>query len=514
MSVRPSSGRDMSVARERAARVLQALSAQAVTTQHLSADSRSLRRGDVFVAYPGRAADGRDHIDAAIRCGAGAVIWDDAATRQGGPFKWDSRWLVPNVSVAGLRELAGPIAHQVYREPSMQLRVIGVTGTNGKTSTTQWITQALNASGRPCASVGTLGIRFRDIDEPNPNTTPDAIVLARTLRRLVDQGAGAVAMEVSSIGLDQHRVDGVHFDCAVFTNLSRDHLDYHADMAGYAAAKLALFEWETLSHIVTNLDDPVGVRAARVARRGARRIGYSLHADVARRSGLDGFLEAHGIRHDANGVAFRLVSDQGERDVATRLVGRFNVSNLLAVIGVLGAAGVGLDESIERVASLAPVAGRMERIGGGDRPTVIVDYAHTPDALEKVLHAARDVAAGADGRLIAVFGCGGNRDRGKRPLMGAIAERLADVVFVTSDNPRDESARSIAEEIVQGMGASKQTVVLDRAEAIEVAVTSARPGDVIVLAGKGHEPYQEIAGVRRPFSDIDQARRALEGSRC
>ncbi len=508
------SGRDMAPARARAARVLQSLAAQAVTVRGLSADSRAIDRGDAFVAYPGAGADGRDYIDAAIQRGASAVIWEAGAARDGTPFRWDARWQVPNVSVASLRELAGPIAHQVYGEPSAQLRVIGVTGTNGKTSTTQWIAQALNAVAQPCAAIGTLGMRFGESAEPNPNTTPDAIVLARALRRFADQGARAVAMEVSSIGLDQHRVDGVHFDCAVFTNLSRDHLDYHADMASYAAAKLALFGWETLSHVVTNLDDPVGVRAAKVARRGVRRIGYSLYPDAARRGGLDGFLEAHDIRHDANGVAFRIETDAGAREVATGLVGRFNVANLLAVIGVLRAVGVDLDRAIECVASLAPVPGRMERVGGGDRPIVIVDYAHTPDALEKVLNAARDVAAGTGGRLIAVFGCGGNRDRGKRPLMGAIAARIADAVFVTSDNPRDESPETIAAEIVRGIDSAQPTVVLDRAQAIEAAIANARSGDVIVLAGKGHEPYQEIAGVRRPFSDIDQARRALEGLRC
>lgn len=514
MSVRLSSGRDFALARERAARVLQSLAAQAVNVTQLGADSRTIESGEVFVACPGSGADGRDFIDAAIERGACAVIWDDGAARDGRAFCWDPRWQVPNVPVTRLRELVGPLAQQVYGEPSRQLHVIGVTGTNGKTSTTQWIAQALNGAGRRCAAIGTLGIGLSDHIEPNPNTTPDPIVLARALRRFVDAGADAVAMEVSSIGLHQHRVDGVHFDCAVFTNLSRDHLDYHADMASYAAAKLALFEWDSLSHIVTNLDDPIGVRAARIARRGVRRIGYSLFPDVARRSGLDGYLEAHRIRHDADGVAFDLVSDQGHRVVSTQLVGRFNVSNLLAVVGVLCASGCTLDEAVARIAALLPVPGRMERLGGADRPTVIVDYAHTPDALEKVLHASREVARSGNGRLLAVFGCGGNRDRGKRALMGAIAARLADVTIVTSDNPRDESPQAIIDEIVRGMGAAQPRIVLDRAAAIDAAVGSAGRGDVIVLAGKGHEPYQEIAGVRRPFSDLAHARRALGLPAC
>jgi UDP-N-acetylmuramoyl-L-alanyl-D-glutamate--2,6-diaminopimelate ligase len=487
--------------------LLAALAQRNVTVRELSADSRTVHAGDVFVAYPGAAADGRRFIGQAVARGAAAVLWE----REG--FEWETSWQVPNVAVPALRAAVGPLAHRVYGRATERLWVVGVTGTNGKTSTSQWIAQALNASGRRTAIVGTLGLGFRETLEPNPNTTPDAIVLAKAFARFEHEGARAVSMEVSSIGLDQGRVAGVAFDCAVFTNLSRDHLDYHPDMASYAAAKAKLFDWATLTHVVTNLDDALGVRiGAQVAGRRVARIGYTLQPEAGRRAGLETFLEAHDIRHDRTGLAFDVVASQGQGRIDSRMVGRFNVSNLLAVVGALLAAGVSFEEALQRVAALEPVPGRMERIGGGALPSVIVDYAHSPDALEKVLVAARELAQGGGGRLIAVFGCGGQRDRGKRPLMGQVASRFADSVVVTSDNPRHEDPAAIIADILGGIDTAKpHSVVADRAEAIRSAVSQTRPGDVIVLAGKGHEPYQEIAGVRRPFSDANEARKALIG---
>jgi UDP-N-acetylmuramoyl-L-alanyl-D-glutamate--2,6-diaminopimelate ligase len=490
------------------ARILTELERQGVTPHGLAADSRAVARGEVFLAYPGERADGRRFVADALARGAAAVVWE----RDG--FAWPAGLAVPNVAAGGLKALAGPLAAEVYGRPSGRLWVAGVTGTNGKTSCSQWIAQALAGEGRKCAVVGTLGLGFVDALEENPNTTPDAVALQRALARFLADGAQAVAMEASSIGIDQGRIAGVKFACALFTNLSRDHLDYHGDMARYAAAKLALFRSPGLAHAVVNLDDALGVRIAQErAGSGVARTGYSLWPGTGAASGLEHWLEAHDITLSDAGAGFRLVTDRGRADVATALVGRFNVANVLGVIGVLLAAGLPLDAAARAAGRLAPPAGRMERLGGAGRPLVVVDYAHSPDALDKCLGALRDVvrAQGA-GRLICVFGCGGDRDRGKRPLMGEAASRHADFVWLTSDNPRAEDPHAIIDEIRPGVSVPHE-IRVDRREAIGAAIAAARAGDVVLLAGKGHEPYQEIGERRVPFSDADEARRALAGWR-
>ena len=489
------------------ARILSELRKLGATPAGLAADSRAVAPGEVFLAYPGGQVDGRRFVGDAVARGARAVLWE----RDG--FAWPGELVVPNLAVAGLKRLAGPLAAEVYGHPSERLWVVGVTGTNGKTSCSQWIAQALAAAGRKTAVIGTLGLGYVGALADNPNTTPDAIVLQRAQRRFLDEGARCVSLEASSIGIDQGRLDGVRIDCALLTNLSRDHLDYHGDMERYAQAKLALFHSPGLTHAVLNLDDALGVRVAHLrAGTGVARIGYSTAAGVAAASGLDQWLESHDLRQSASGLEFTVASDHGSARVASPLVGRFNVANLLGVIGVLLAAGFTLEAAAEAVSRLGPPPGRMQRLGGGERPLVVVDYAHPPDALEKCLGALTDIARARGGRLVCVFGCGGDRDRGKRPLMGAAASRYADFVVLTSDNPRGESPAAIIDEIRPGVSVPYE-VHVDRRAAIGAAVAAARAGDVVLLAGKGHEPYQEIAGERRPFADAEEARKALEAWR-
>jgi UDP-N-acetylmuramoyl-L-alanyl-D-glutamate--2,6-diaminopimelate ligase len=483
----------------------------------LCADSRTLRAGDAFVAYPGASADGRRYIAAAIARGAAAVLWE----REG--FSWDETWRIPNIAVDGLRGLAGHLAHEVYGRPSEKLWLAGVTGTNGKTSCSQWIAQALDSLGRKTAVIGTLGSGFPPAPgggsaaalAPLANTTPDAIEVHRWLAEFVQAGAQGVAMEVSSIGLDQGRVNGAQFDVVLLTNLSRDHLDYHGDMERYAAAKAQLFDLPGLSGAVLNMDDVLGVRIAqKLAGSKVARAGYSVHAGVASAAGLEFFLEAENIRLTREGIAFGLVSSWGRAEVASGLLGRFNVANLLGVLGVLLGAGVALAPAVAALAALTPPPGRMQRLGGAGKPLAVVDYAHSPDALKEALIGLRALRNPDAGRLICVFGCGGDRDRGKRALMGAIAARNADQVVLTSDNPRSEDPLEIITEILEGVLGEAQMVqaplvIADRREAIVAVIAAAAAGDVVLIAGKGHEDYQESAGQRVPFSDAAVAAEAL-----
>jgi UDP-N-acetylmuramoyl-L-alanyl-D-glutamate--2,6-diaminopimelate ligase len=470
----------------------------------LATDSRALARGEVFLAYPGARSDGRGFIADAVARGAAGVVWERDA------FEWNPQWTVPNVPVDGLRALAGPLAHEVYGRPSEKLWIIGVTGTNGKTSCTQWIARGCGECGARTAVVGTLGTGFPGALDPGGNTTPDPVLLHRSLARLLAAGAQGAAIEATSIGLDQGRLNGIAFGAALFTNLSRDHLDYHGDMESYANAKRRLFETPGLKHAVLNLDDVQGVQIARSLGGGAvSRTGYSCFEAVARRAGLDQFLEAHAISLSSQGIAFELRSSWGDARVHNALLGRFNVSNLLGVAGAMLVSGVPFDCTVAALSRIEPAPGRMQRLGGGDAPLVVVDYAHSPDALDKTLGTLKDVARAGGGRLLVVFGCGGERDRGKRPLMGAVAARHADAVIVTSDNPRGEDPAEIIADIVAGIPGPHE-VIADRRDAIAHAIGRAQAGDIVLLAGKGHEPYQEIAGRRLPFSDASEAGRVLQ----
>ncbi|MDA8093606.1 MAG: UDP-N-acetylmuramoyl-L-alanyl-D-glutamate--2,6-diaminopimelate ligase [Betaproteobacteria bacterium] len=478
------------------AAVLEAIGGLGVPVARLVIDSRQLQAGDTFLAYPGEHADGRDFIAQAIARGANAVIWDSRG------FAWDPLWTVPNVGIADLRARAGFIAAQVYGDPSARLWMIGVTGTNGKTSCAHWLAQALGQAGRRTAVLGTLGNGFPDALVAATHTTPEAVALQRELRRLEEAGAQAVAMEVSSHALAQGRVHGVAFDVAILTNLSRDHLDYHGDMASYARAKAGLFQWETLKAAVLNADDPFGRELRDRIAAGVKVLNYGFG---------EGEVQGRLVRMGPEGIAMEVITPWGRGLLESRLLGRFNAANLLATAAGCLASDMPFDQVLETLARITPVPGRMQCLGGGDRPLVVVDYAHTPDALEKVLEALRGVMPG-DARLIALFGCGGERDRGKRPLMGAVASRLADEVVVTNDNPRHEAPGDIIADILAGLQGNHR-VIADRAEAILYAIERARPADIVLLAGKGHEPYQDIAGTRWPFSDLDVAARVLDNRR-
>jgi len=469
----------------------------------ICSDSRRVGPGTAFFAYPGEAADGRHHIPDALERGAAAVVWESEG------FEWNADWHVPNIGVRELKQQAGRFAHQYYARPSESIWTCGVTGTNGKTSCSQWIAAAITSQGDSAAVIGTLGARFRGLSVDLGNTTPDALELHRVLAEFVQEGAKAVAMEVSSHGLVQGRVNGVRFDCALFTNLTHDHLDFHGSMEAYAAAKARMFEFASLKHAVLNLDDVFGVRLAnRLLERGVPTIGYSLSSDGIAPGSVGQFIAAREIRVGADAVQVELATSWGARNTSLHQIGRFNVSNILGVLGCLVAYGFDIDRALRAIENLPDVPGRMQRLGGAGRPLAVVDYAHTPDALDKVLHALRPVAVAGGGRLIAVFGAGGNRDASKRPLMGEIASRLADRIVVTSDNPRNEDPGLIIEAICRGVSIEHDCEP-DRARAIASAIRGAQAGDVVLVAGKGHETYQEIAGRRQPFSDAVVAEQAI-----
>jgi len=480
------------------------LASQGAMIERLSSDSRGCAPGVAFFAYPGENADGRSYIEDALRRGAAAVFWETDG------FVWRPEWDVPNVGVSGLKQRAGTLAHQFYGRPSDSMWVCGVTGTNGKTSCTQWLAALLCAHGDKAGVIGTLGSGFPGALSAPANTTPDALELHATLATMRREGAHAVAMEVSSHGLAQGRVNGVAFDCALFTNLSHDHLDYHGSMEAYAEAKGMLFEAPGLATAVLNLDDVLGVQLAqRLAARGVRTIGYALSPAAVAPGSVTEFVAAREIAFEGDAMRVPLASSWGEAQARVDPLGRFNVSNALGVLGCLIAFGMGFVEAVGLLGRLPAVPGRMQRIARAGGPLVVVDYAHTPDALEKVLQALRPLAAARGGALVAVFGAGGERDAAKRPLMGAIAARLADRVVLTSDNPRGEEPGSIIEAI-RGGAPRVHRIEPDRAAAIERAVLEAAASDVVLLAGKGHETYQEVAGRRLPFSDASAARAALE----
>jgi UDP-N-acetylmuramoyl-L-alanyl-D-glutamate--2,6-diaminopimelate ligase len=478
------------------------LAALGVQPAGVADDSREVRRGDLFIAYPGHTTDGRRYIADAIARGASAVVWE-----RSDDFAWNPEWRIANLAASALRPLCGPLSHAVFGQPSERLSLIAITGTNGKTSISQWLG---HAHPRRCAIIGTLGAGFAGQLVETGFTTPEATTLTRCLADFAAQQAQACALEASSIGIEEGRLDGARVDVAVFTNLTRDHLDYHGTMASYALAKEKLFTWPRLRLAVINLDDPFGARLADVTT-AARVIGYTQNAAAHARQGM---ICAENIEETITGLRFRLAAPNGRASVETGLLGRYNVSNLLAVAAVLIDAGLSPGQIAARLAALPSPPGRLEKIGGGNEPPeplIVVDYAHTPDALESALRALRAVASARGAGLTAVFGCGGDRDRGKRPLMGAIATQLADRVVLTSDNPRSEDAQAILDEIRSA--ATGAQVIADRAQAIRQTILAAHPAEVILLAGKGHEPYQEIAGVRRPFSDVNEARAALAARR-
>lgn len=457
-------------------------------------DSRAVARGDLFFALAGTQTQGHAFVADALARGAAAVVYDPAAGNPATGAPATSSRGVPLLPIPELRRHVGIVADRFFGAPSAALTVVGVTGTNGKTTCTQLLAQVLDTPAARCAVIGTVGVGFPGTLSPATHTTPDAIAVHRLLAEFHANGARYVCMEVSSHALAQDRVAGVRFKLAVFTNLTRDHLDYHGDMESYGAAKARLFAVPGLDAAAVNIDDDFG--RALAARIKPRVVTYGL---------AQGDVHARDLRLSTDGLSLRLCTPTDEALLQTQLIGRFNASNLVAVTAALFALGMPVHEAAPRLARARPVSGRMERFGGGLQPLVLVDYAHTPDALEKVLHAAREHTPG---QLWCVFGCGGDRDRGKRPLMGAIAERLADVVVVTDDNPRTEDPQRIVDDILAGMR-TRPRVVRDRRAAIATAVGAARGGDTVVVAGKGHEDYQQIGTQKFPFSDQAAVRESL-----
>ena len=467
----------------------------AVAVPGIAMDTRRLNAGDLFMAVPGEQVDGRAFIPDAIRAGACAVLTESSqqvVNEQGG---------VPVIGVPALREQAGEIAGRFFGQPSRQLHCVGVTGTNGKSSCTWFLRDALQALGHPCALVGTLGMSFDGTRLDTGHTTPDVITLQSGLARFREQGASDVAMEVSSHALVQHRLSGVDINIAVFTNLSREHLDYHGDMDAYFAAKARLFQLPSVGHAVINVADPAGVALLDVLDEQVMVTRFNSEA-------ADVFCLA--ARTDTRGMSLDLrVADQ-TITVQLPLYGRFNVDNVQAVAAVLHAMGYGADEMAPALAAMTPVPGRMQRVVRGDDsgPTVLVDYAHTPDALEKALQAVRQHF---NGRVHVVIGCGGNRDAGKRPQMAAVAADQADQCIFTADNPRNESPQAIIDEMMAGVRDVDAVVQeVQRPVAIHRAIHAAAPADVVLIAGKGHEGWQEIAGERVPMDDVQLAGQALD----
>jgi UDP-N-acetylmuramoyl-L-alanyl-D-glutamate--2,6-diaminopimelate ligase len=485
-----------------ASEVLALLAGAGVKLRDMTVDSRRIREGDVFIAWPGAASDGRQYIEDALSRGAAAVLYES-----GDGFRLPEAGQ-PVFAVEGLQAMAGTLADEFYGRPSEKLWLAGVTGTNGKTTVSHWISCALEALGFHCGLIGTLGSGFPGALASGFNTTPDAIELHRLFSGFVASGACATAMEVSSIGIDQGRVNGARFDVAALTNLTRDHIDYHGTMQGYAEAKARFFDLPGVGAAVINLDDDFGVeQAGRLAARGLRVIGVGLADRAGTPTGVQKLVGAN-LRTSQSGLCFDVVWEGRRVELDVRLAGMFNASNLLVTIGVLLLHGETLNDIVQVAKTLTPPPGRMQLVGGDGEPMVIVDYAHTPDALIRALEAAREAARARDGQLICVFGCGGGRDQGKRPLMGEAATKLADRVIVTSDNPRNEEPQKIIDDILQGAGTVAEAES-DRAKAIHDAVVTANPCDVILVAGKGHETYQESCGERSPFSDCDQAAQAL-----
>ncbi|MES2908485.1 MAG: UDP-N-acetylmuramoyl-L-alanyl-D-glutamate--2,6-diaminopimelate ligase [Pseudomonadota bacterium] len=462
----------------------------------LVSDSRQVRAGSVFVALAALHHDARSHIPAALAAGAGAVL-----AEAGGD------WLahaevngVPVLVVADLTQRLGEFAARFHDQPAQAMTVMAVTGTNGKTSIANLIAGAALELGQRSAVIGTLGNGFYGELAASQFTTPDPLQLQGLLAGFRDQGAQLVAMEASSHGLEQGRMVGTPIHTALFTNLTRDHLDYHGDMASYAAAKGRLFSWPGLKAAVINADDAQGALYQQQLAVGVRCLCYSLQADS------DAEIVAESVQPSLSGLLLHVRTPWGRTELRSPLLGRFNASNLLAVLGGLLTLGYSLEQSAQALSVVAPVAGRMQCLREGQSPLAVVDYAHTPDALEQALKAAREHT---EGKLWCVFGCGGGRDTGKRSEMGRIAATLADVLVLTTDNPREEAPESILQDIQQGLNGRAATIIVDRAEAIAHALKNAASDDVVLIAGKGHETYQEVMGVRYPFNDVEQVRLAL-----
>jgi UDP-N-acetylmuramyl-tripeptide synthetase len=478
----------------------------------LHTDSRKVKAGDGFIAWPGAKTDGRQYVTQARLQGAAACLVERTELE-----KYSIEDSAAIASYTNLRLATGLVAAEYYGNPTKLLEIIAITGTNGKTSSAWWLAQALSlvktSRSTKCGMVGTLGIGQPPlIDGQNDQlssivanglTTPDPVLLQQEFRNLVDADFAVCAIEASSIGIEEHRLDGTEIKVAVFTNFTQDHLDYHGSMAAYWQAKLQLFAWPTLQAAVINVDDPKGHELIEILKHKSVEIWTISIMGEAR-------LKAHEISYVNNGLHFKVTENDETHQIQTAMIGTYNVSNILGVIAAMRAIGVGLKEAIAACELLTPVPGRMDCISQKAQPLVVVDYAHTPDALENALKTLSEVAHHRQGLLTCVFGCGGNRDASKRPMMGSIAEKYADLISVTSDNPRDEDPSVIFDQIFSGFSKNDiAQLVPDRARAIDQSILEAKPADVILIAGKGHENYQEIAGKKHLFSDQAHALLAL-----
>ena len=494
--------------------VLDWLHAVAPASAQLVSDSRQLQTGDIFFMYSPvitQTMDYAAYIAQAIEKGASAIVHEPVPENEANSLPAGFNWPLPHLMVPALRENAGKLARAYYQQPDEGIFTIAVTGTNGKTSCTQWLGSALSKLAAPTLVMGTLGnglFRQGTAEKfiSTGFTTPDAVSLHRHLASAHQAGARALAIEASSIGLDQYRLTGLHIDVALLTNFTRDHLDYHSDMTAYELAKTRLFDWPGLQHAVINLDDDFGQRImSRLMQRSensSTKINLTGYSMLGKSWGTVPVLQAHTLYNSAYGIQFHLDSPFGKAVIKTRLAGQFNVSNVLGVIGVLLTKGISFDTAVEAATAFVPPPGRMQSLTAHNAPLVIIDYAHTPDALEKTLAALRPVATENKGKLWCVFGCGGDRDPGKRPQMGAVS-MAADQIVLTSDNPRYENPLEIIQQIAAGIKNKNFQIIEDRAHAIFYALKQAHSEDVILLAGKGHEMYQEIKGQKYPFSDAE-----------
>lgn len=484
-------------------------------TGELLTDSREVKNGDGFVAWPGALHDGRKFVVSALGCGAVACLVEGEANQE---FDFGLTNLAESLSVASFAKLktaTGSIAAAYFHDPSQQIRVVAVTGTNGKTTTAWWFSHLMARLPAPfgsrCGHIGTLGagVVGGTLAELQPTglTTPDPVLLQKKMRQFADAGVACCVLEASSIGLAEQRLNGTHIYLAIFTNFTHDHLDYHGSMRAYWDAKKSLFLWPGLKSAVINIDDAKGKELLETLRADTAlpesEIWTVSCVEPAR-------LQAADIRSNLMGLSFTVIESGQRHRVATRMIGLYNLSNLLGVVAAARAVGVGLVECLAQCTDLPSAPGRMESYGGEAEPLVVVDYAHTPDALQQVLSALKEIARVRAGRVICVFGCGGDRDASKRPIMGEVAEKLADLIVVTTDNPRNEDPAKISVAILTGI--EKREIVQiepDRRLAIGLAVQQANVDDVVLVAGKGHEQYQEAAGLRTFFSDQLEVKTAL-----
>ncbi len=470
----------------------------------LHTDSRRVGAGDGFIAWPGGVTDGRQFVASAVKQGATACVVEHSGVEN---FAWGESDAIATYD--GLKAASGLIAAAYYEQPSLALDVVAITGTNGKTSTAWWLAHALQNAGKRCAIVGTLGVGEVGHLEVTGMTTPDPVLLQARLRDMADAGVKACAIEASSIGLAEHRLDGTQVRVAMFTNFTQDHLDYHGDMASYWQAKLALFSWAGLQAAVVNVDDAQGAALA-VQLQAAKDVRvWTVSCATNATTGAQ-HIVARGIQHGSRGLRFDVVEGDDTHTLDTELVGHYNVSNVLGVIACLRALGYSLADAVQACRVLPAVPGRMQTVGAAGEPLVVIDYAHTPDAVAQAVQALLPLAQSRGGELTCVLGCGGDRDAAKRPLMAAAAEQYAQHVVLTSDNPRSEDPQTILNHMLTGLhNAANTKVIVDRAQAIAQTVQRARAQDVVLVAGKGHEDYQEISGVKHPFSDVQHARDAL-----